>query len=100
MQVSIQRLFSHIHAIDAILLEYLLTDLFTTTEESRKAVQQLEIGFASLSHGFDPSRPTNGMGLKSIQERAKLLDGELEFSSAKGEGTRIRLVIPESEVEN
>ena len=49
--------------------------------------------------GFNPSKPTVGMGLKNIQERADLLDGELEFSSEKGKGTRIRLVIPESEVE-
>lgn len=39
----------------------------------------------------------NGLGLKGMQERAKLLRGKLKIQSRRGEGTRILVVVPYSQ---
>jgi len=44
--------------------------------------------------------PEKRMGLISMQQRAKILDGKLDIRSAEGKGTKIRLKIPSGEVEN
>jgi len=44
--------------------------------------------------GFDLSRPTAGMGINNIQERAVILGGSLEICSEPGSGTQICLNIP------
>ena len=44
--------------------------------------------------GFDLSRPTAGMGINNIQERAVILGGSLEIRSEPGSGTQICLNIP------
>jgi len=46
--------------------------------------------------GFDErkSKPTGGMGLQNIRERAKLLNGSAEIQSAPGQGTVIEIHIP------
>jgi two-component system, NarL family, sensor histidine kinase DevS len=44
--------------------------------------------------GFDPSAPSDGFGLTSMRERAKLAGGTLELRSAPGEGTTIVATIP------
>jgi signal transduction histidine kinase len=44
--------------------------------------------------GFDPDKPTAGMGLKNMQERADLLGGDIEFVTGEGQGACIRLKIP------
>jgi len=45
--------------------------------------------------GFDPKVPTqSGFGLISIRERAKLIEGSIEVSSAIGTGTQIEVTIP------
>jgi signal transduction histidine kinase len=48
--------------------------------------------------GFDPRelKETSGIGLLSIRERADLLGGRLKIASAKGRGTRVRIVVPDS----
>ena len=58
----------------------------------------MEIAF-ELNHdgrGFGLSKPTAGMGLKNMQERADLLGGEIEFMTQEMKGTSIRLKIPYS----
>jgi signal transduction histidine kinase len=44
--------------------------------------------------GFDLSRPTAGMGINNMQERAAILGGSLEIRSVLGSGTHICLDIP------
>ncbi|MCB0034838.1 MAG: hypothetical protein KDE51_12485, partial [Anaerolineales bacterium] len=46
--------------------------------------------------GFDTDEvPKQCFGLMGINERAKLLDGQLHLESALGEGTRLEVVIPQ-----
>ncbi len=46
--------------------------------------------------GFTPENVTRGMGLTSIEYRARALDGTLEIVSAPGEGTRLTCRFSES----
>lgn len=55
--------------------------------------------------GFDPdaietadSRQGNGMGMKTMRERAESLGGSLRIESAPGAGTTIKVLIPLKEV--
>jgi CheY-like chemotaxis protein len=49
--------------------------------------------------GFDPRelKETSGVGLFSIRERAELLGGRLKVKSAKGQGSRFRLTVPDKQ---
>jgi signal transduction histidine kinase len=44
--------------------------------------------------GFDPLKPSNSLGLKSMRERAASLKGTLSIESAPGAGSRITAAIP------
>jgi signal transduction histidine kinase len=44
--------------------------------------------------GFDTATESNGLGLKSIRSRVEHLQGELDISSKKDEGTTISIHIP------
>jgi signal transduction histidine kinase len=44
--------------------------------------------------GVGGARPAQGSGLRGIADRVEALDGRVRLSSAPGEGTRIRAVIP------
>ena len=52
----------------------------------------LEIG--DNGRGFEPSNPTTGFGLQSMQERVQQVEGIFELESAPGTGTRIRIQVP------
>ena len=56
----------------------------------------LTLTFEDNGAGFDPESPTfkAGLGLKSIQERAQKLRGELSFDSSLGKGTTVTIQIP------
>ncbi|MGH7462189.1 MAG: sensor histidine kinase, partial [Longimicrobiales bacterium] len=46
-------------------------------------------------HGFHtPAGPPRGLGLLSIQERARLVGGQAYVISAPGRGTEIRVTVP------
>jgi CheY-like chemotaxis protein len=56
--------------------------------------------------GFDPATVIHapdtqkaGLGLLSIRERLMLLSGQLEIESARGQGTRFRIVVPRSPID-
>ncbi|HNB54163.1 MAG TPA: GAF domain-containing sensor histidine kinase, partial [Anaerolineales bacterium] len=63
----------------------------------------MQPGFVQLSvrdngQGFDPHRPlTPGLGLLGMQERAKLVGGEMSIESAPGAGTVLTVIIPLAE---
>jgi signal transduction histidine kinase len=44
--------------------------------------------------GFTPAEQSFGIGLKSIQERADLIDGSLEIISRPGSGTKLIIRAP------
>ncbi|HXC37299.1 MAG TPA: PAS domain S-box protein, partial [Candidatus Acidoferrales bacterium] len=44
--------------------------------------------------GFNPEEARQGMGLKNIAERARILGGRLKLDSTPGHGVRIELAIP------
>jgi signal transduction histidine kinase len=46
--------------------------------------------------GFDPTVVTPGHGLLGMRERANLLGGYLEVESAPGDGTAVRLYLPDA----
>ena len=45
-------------------------------------------------HGFDASAANGGVGLRSMRERATLLDGDLGLRSEPGRGTRVEVSVP------
>jgi signal transduction histidine kinase len=44
--------------------------------------------------GFDPASKAKGVGLRSLNERVKSLNGSLEIISAPGKGTTITVTAP------
>ena len=44
--------------------------------------------------GFDPAGVTSGTGLANIRDRVDAAGGAVEVSSARGQGTRLRVVFP------
>ena len=48
--------------------------------------------------GFDPRRVGEGLGLRGLRERTRLLGGRLEVASRPGEGTKLTLELPLADV--
>jgi len=44
--------------------------------------------------GFNVQKTKEGIGLKNMQSRIKMINGEINISSSKGKGTKINLIIP------
>ena len=44
--------------------------------------------------GFDPADGDRGVGLRSMRERAALLDGALRLDCKPGRGTRVEVSVP------
>ncbi len=59
----------------------------------------IEMVIADSGKGFDPSSEQTGLGLASMRERVRILNGSISISAKPGEGTRIsvRLPLPGSE---
>lgn len=64
-------------------------DVTLETSSSRVAVVVRDRG-----RGFDPATTGDGHGLPSLQERLERLGGDMEVTSARGEGTEVELAIP------
>ena len=43
--------------------------------------------------GFDPAMPSFGLGLESIRERTEAIGGQLEITSAPGQGTTVMVTV-------
>jgi signal transduction histidine kinase len=44
--------------------------------------------------GFDPSKNSNGFGMKTMRDRIEELGGELTIESERGRGTAIAVSLP------
>jgi signal transduction histidine kinase len=44
--------------------------------------------------GFNPQAQVNGVGLLSIRERVKLLEGQCEITTSPGKGCQLHIIIP------
>ena len=56
--------------------------------------EQITIEIRDDGIGFNPQNITLGCGLKGMEERVKILGGEIEIKSNLGEGTQVRVIIP------
>lgn len=58
--------------------------------------EQIEISIQDDGHGFDTGelKERQGIGLRGMQERIALLNGQLSVDSRRGAGTRLSAVIP------
>lgn len=61
---------------------------------SRQPGQKYLFMISDNGRGFDPDILYNGIGLASMRERARMLNGKLTFESAEGNGTRVLLEVP------
>jgi signal transduction histidine kinase len=64
-------------------------DLLLTKQKDRLCLRVRDNG-----QGFDMARPTNGLGLVSMQERLRFLGGTLEVRSQPGVGTELDAELP------
>ena len=54
---------------------------------------KLELSIIDDGIGFDMTKRVNGIGLKNIRNRSKVIGAEIEISSISDEGTRIKLTL-------
>jgi signal transduction histidine kinase len=57
-------------------------------------VHEVRLAMEDDGQGFNPAETGNGMGLKNIAERARILGGNLKLDTAPGQGARLEIVIP------
>ncbi|MEK3990708.1 MULTISPECIES: PAS domain-containing protein [Robertmurraya] len=60
----------------------------------REIEQEVRVIIEDNGQGFDPSNVTRGVGLFSMEERARAVKGEVHIHSSPGKGTKIVLEIP------
>jgi PAS domain S-box-containing protein len=63
----------------------------------RRIGRHVCLGVSDRGRGFAPQelKETSGFGLLSIRERVELLGGRMNIRSAKGQGNRFRVVVPD-----
>ena len=54
----------------------------------------LQLEIADAGHGFDTSEDRAGLGLISMQERARIVGGTLQITSSQGHGTKVLVHVP------
>jgi NarL family two-component system sensor histidine kinase LiaS len=54
-------------------------------------VDELTLTISDNGRGFDVTKQHNGLGLRSMYERAEMINGELMVESALGRGTKVRI---------
>lgn len=59
-----------------------------------KSADRLTIAIHDDGLGFDLDQASNGQGLRNLKTRMKTIGGGIEVSSAPGNGTHIRLLLP------
>lgn len=58
------------------------------------ATQKVSLCIQDDGRGFDLEQPTNGFGLKGMQQRADLLNAQLQINSQIGTGTEVHITAP------
>jgi len=83
-QESLQNIVKHAHA------KHVTAQLVTEGEELRLSIEDDGVG-------FDPAavKGKGGLGLVSMEERARLLGAKLSIESKLGHGTRVAVVVPD-----
>jgi signal transduction histidine kinase len=56
--------------------------------------EEIKLSVRDDGIGFQPAEQSYGIGLKSIQERADLINGTMEIISQPGKGTRLIIRAP------
>jgi two-component system CheB/CheR fusion protein len=57
--------------------------------------ESLQLQISDFGHGFDVESGRNGLGMVSMEERARSIRGTLQVQSALGEGTRVIVMVPQ-----
>ncbi len=65
-----------------------------TVGENPVGSRRLALDVSDDGVGFDAGRPTQGLGLVSMRERAERLGGQFALDSEPGVGTTVRVVVP------
>ncbi|MBV9303324.1 MAG: PAS domain-containing protein [Acidobacteriaceae bacterium] len=55
---------------------------------------RIELQVTDAGKGFDMEQKSSGLGLISMRERARLINGVIRIESAPGEGTRLTVQVP------
>lgn len=67
----------------------------THTRVSLKGTPEaLQLQVADFGHGFDVEAANHGLGLVSMEERARQIGGALQVQSRLGEGTKVTVNVP------
>ncbi len=56
--------------------------------------EQFQLTITDNGQGFDPTKSSDGSGLKNLKYRAATLDGQIEICSVPNQGTTIKLTAP------
>lgn len=56
--------------------------------------ERITLGLSDNGIGFDSQKPSSGFGLRGMQERVKLLEGQIKVHSTPNKGTLIQVTIP------
>nr|WP_243864727.1 sensor histidine kinase [Paenibacillus castaneae] len=62
--------------------------------------EEVEVRVIDHGQGFNLDRVGRGVGLFSMEERARIVGGHLELTSSPGNGTMVRFVVPKEENKN
>jgi len=62
--------------------------------EGRAIAHTIQLTLSDNGMGFEMSAPAAGFGLRGMQERVHLLNGQITIDSAPGQGTTIQITIP------
>ena len=57
-------------------------------------LENVEVNICDNGQGFDLEQKPNGIGLRSMRERAKSVGGTLEIKCSNGNGTQVIINIP------
>lgn len=71
----------------------------TFTVSMRPEAGTVRLVFADDGNGFDTERPSEGLGLRSMGERAARIDGRLLVAAAPGDGARVEVELPVEDAE-
>ena len=81
-----------------------LTNIFKYAEASEVQIQlkttaeELNLIIEDNGKGFDPKQKCSGFGLRGIQERTTLVNGQFRLIASPGKGCRIEVKIPNAKI--